>query len=421
MHRGHARTAVVTLALLAVALGVVAAPPRHVEVILDASGSMAGRLADGTSKIAGAQRAVERLAAGLPADLVVALRAYGHASPKEQHDCKDTALLVPFGPASGQRAAVTAQAKALTPRGWTPITWVLQTAAADFPAAASERVIVLVSDGKETCDGDPCALARALAAGRPPVVIHTIGFAVDDAARLQLACIAAATGGRTFDAATADQLAAVLATAVTTAGTRPETKTGQGWLEVRHPELSGHAITDAATGARVDAVSATRATAPLPAGIYNVAFGPVLWKSVEVKGGETTVLDPGVLEVEGASFRGHDVVDAETGVKHATVSSSDGSATLIPGTYEVTFGAARWRDVVVRAGGRTVLEPGIVEVRGATINGHAIRDADGRVVGEVSATGNSMPLPPGRYEVKLAAGWRAVKLAAGQRAVLENR
>ena len=406
---------------LAVPFAVAAVPQRHVEVILDASGSMAGALPDGTSKIAGAQRAIERLAAGLPADLAVALRAYGHASPKDKHDCRDTALLVPFGPASGQRAAVTAQAKALRPRGWTPITYVLQTAAADFPAGASERVLVLVSDGKETCDGDPCALARTLAAGTPPVVVHTIGFAADDAARLQLACIAAATGGRSFDAATADQLAAMLATAVTAAGTKPETKGGQGWLEVKHPELSGHAITDASTSAQVDKVSATRATAALPAGIYNVAFGPVLWKSVEVKAGETTVLDPGVLEVRGASFRGHDVLDAETGVKHATVSSSDSSATLIPGTYEVAFGAARWREVVVKAGGRAVLEPGVVEVKGATINGHDIRDAEGRVIGEVSATGNSMPLPPGVWEVQLASGWRRVSLAAGQRVVLDNR
>src|SRR4030095_5008190 len=111
---------------------------------------------------------------------------------------------------------VIAQARHLQAQGYTPITHVLQLAATDFPSnTAGERFIVLVSDGKETCEGDPCAAARALAASGGKLVIHTIGFGVDSAARLQLQCIASATGGTYFAAENAAQLTKVLGQAVT--------------------------------------------------------------------------------------------------------------------------------------------------------------------------------------------------------------
>ena len=97
-------------------------------------------------------------------------------------------------------------------QGYTPIAYSLGQAANDFPADAKERVIVLVSDGKETCQGDPVVAAKALAA--KGITVHTVGFIVDTAARGQLQAIARATGGTYFDAPVGPELPDTLKSAL---------------------------------------------------------------------------------------------------------------------------------------------------------------------------------------------------------------
>ena len=107
-------------------------------------------------------------------------------------------------PASAAGGAITAAVDGAKAQGYTPIAYSLGQAANDFPADAKERVIVLVSDGKETCQGDPVVAARALAA--KGITVHTVGFIVDTAARGQLQAIARATGGTYFDAPVGPEL-----------------------------------------------------------------------------------------------------------------------------------------------------------------------------------------------------------------------
>jgi hypothetical protein len=411
---------VVLLALTA-PLEAAAAPGRTVELILDASGSMNARLADGTPRIDAARAALGQLVAGLPAETVIALRVYGAGSPRSKHDCADTQLVVPFGAAGTVKGKVVAAAAALKAQGYTPITRVLETAAADFPAGGGERVIVLVSDGRETCDGDPCAMAQALARAKVKTLIHTVGFGADETALAQLRCISSVTGGRHFGAGDAAGLAAVLAEAVAAKGDAVVEEPGTGTLGVRGADLRGCRIIDAATGTEVGALGHTRQSMPVPAGIYNVTIATSMWKSVQVRAGEETWLEPAILSIERASLRGHGVLDVETGEVVAEVSATAGLAAVLPGTYDVRFGQAVWAGVVLEAGKRTVLKPGVITVRGAKINGHAIRDAGGNEVGEVSATGSSMPLPPGAYTVELTGGPRAFTLAEGERVELDNR
>ncbi len=84
----------------------------------------------------------------------------------------------------------------------------LEQAAGDFGGASDEeRGIILVSDGVETCGGDPLATVRGLQARGIKVKIHTIGFDVDAAARAQLEAISQATGGEYHDARNAAALA----------------------------------------------------------------------------------------------------------------------------------------------------------------------------------------------------------------------
>ena len=399
-----------------------AAPPgRAVELILDASGSMNGRLADGTPRIDAARTALGTLLAELPADTVIALRVYGADSPREKHDCADTRLAVPFGAAGAVKTKVVAAARGLKAQGYTPITRVLELAAADFPADGGERVIVLVSDGRETCEGDPCATAQALARAKVRTLIHTVGFGADEAALAQLRCISSVTGGRHFGAGDAAGLAAVLAEAVAAKGEPVADTPGTGTLGVRGADLKGSVVTDAATGAEVGRLGHTLQSMPVPAGIYNVTIATSAWKSVRVRAGEETWLEPALLTIEHASLRGHDVLDTETGESVANASAAVRTVAVLPGTYDVRFGGAIWPDVVLKAGQRTVLNPGVLEVHGATINGHAIRAASGAEVGEVSATGSSTPLPPGDYTIELKGGTRTFTLAEGQRIVVENR
>ena len=163
---------------------------KMIELILDASGSMKGKLQGGERKIDAARKAVSELMKKLDDNAIIGFRAYGHQSPREKHDCQDTEILVPFGAVKQNREKVASKMKPLSAQGYTPITWVLGKAAEDFPHDfKGERVIILVSDGKETCEGDPCATAQSLARNNVHLVVHTIGFGVDEVTKKQLECI----------------------------------------------------------------------------------------------------------------------------------------------------------------------------------------------------------------------------------------
>ncbi len=373
---------------------------RTMDLILDASGSMNGKLASGTPKIEAAWAAVAKVLDGLAPDTVLAFRAYGHQSPREKHDCDDTKLLVPFGSLKDVKARIIEQSKMIRVQGYTPITKVLRIAAGDFPSGTAENVIILVSDGKETCEGDPCAAASALRAAGASLVIHTVGFDVDAAARAQLICIATATGGGYWDAADSGQLAEALGKAARTASRKVTREEGPGYLTVKGADVFGHDVLDAA-GNRVGSLGHTQDTLKLPAGVYGVTFGKAVWKSVLVETGKTTVLDPGYLSVRKASLHGHRIMDSESGIEVGSVSSLKSTATLIPGMYDVSFGGIGWPGIKVDSGRTMILKPGFIEVKRASINGHRVRTAAGTEVGSVSATGNRMPLPPGDYTVEL--------------------
>ncbi|WP_299479906.1 VWA domain-containing protein [uncultured Roseibium sp.] len=163
--------------------------------ILDASGSMWGRLEDGRSKITVAREVLSGLTSKLPASLNAGLIAYGH---RRKGDCSDIELVHPIAPAGG--AAIGAKVGSLSPRGKTPITEALRLAAEKLTGKEDDRTIVLVSDGIETCSGDPCALAEALKNSDAGLKIHVVGYGVDADAQKQLQCVAEKGGGAYFEA-----------------------------------------------------------------------------------------------------------------------------------------------------------------------------------------------------------------------------
>ena len=187
---------------------------RAVQIIVDSSKSMWGQI-DGRSKMEIAKTTLEEVSYWLPDDLDLALRTYGSTSAAEQNNCADSNLLVPFG--ERNREYVRHAIAGLRPTGQTPIAYALRQAARDFDSSGSDRTLVLVSDGIESCGGDPVQAAYALR--QQGIVVHLIGFGLgngadEDAASLQ--AIASASGGRYVTASSAEELKAALAQTVAT-------------------------------------------------------------------------------------------------------------------------------------------------------------------------------------------------------------
>ncbi|WP_223649066.1 vWA domain-containing protein [Hymenobacter psoromatis] len=143
------------------------APPEKPKVtrilfLLDASGSMMAPW-EGKPRWEVAKRLLAKMADSLNAypNLELGLRVYGHQHPNAEQNCEDSRLEVPFAPKNA--AAIKARLKTLKAQGNTPITYSLEQSAKDFPQdKASRNVLLLITDGVESCKGDPCAASLAL-------------------------------------------------------------------------------------------------------------------------------------------------------------------------------------------------------------------------------------------------------------------
>jgi Mg-chelatase subunit ChlD len=188
---------------------------RSVQIVVDASRSMWGQI-DGVSKMHIAKETLEEVSYWLPADLNLALRAYGNSSAVESNNCADSSLLVPFNELN--RDPIRRAIAGLKPTGQTPIAYALNQAGRDFSGLDSDRAIVLVSDGIESCGGDPVEAARRLR--EQGIIVHLIGFGMGNAKdedTASLRAVASASGGRYVTASSAEELKAALAETVATA------------------------------------------------------------------------------------------------------------------------------------------------------------------------------------------------------------
>ena len=187
---------------------VVSLDDKSVEIVVDASRSMWGRM-DGQPKMSVAKEILWDVSHWFPQDLNLALRAYGSTSPSESANCADSALLVPF--ADENRGPIRAAIDGLRPLGQTPIAYALQQAGRDFGGRQDDRAVVLVTDGIESCGGDPVQAARDLR--DQGIIVHVIGFGMGSAAdedTASLQSIAWASGGRYVTAGSAEELKAAL-------------------------------------------------------------------------------------------------------------------------------------------------------------------------------------------------------------------
>lgn len=178
--------------------------PRTI-LVLDASGSMWGQI-DGVAKITIAQQVMGELLGTLPEDQELGLTAYGH---RTEGDCTDIETLVV--PGAGTRGAISNAVNGIKPRGKTPMTDAVVAAAEALRYTDQPATVILVSDGIETCNPDPCAAARVLEETGVDFTAHVVGFDVSDPEALaQMQCLADETGGRFLTAANASELGEAL-------------------------------------------------------------------------------------------------------------------------------------------------------------------------------------------------------------------
>jgi Ca-activated chloride channel family protein len=148
--------------------------------VFDASNSMHGKW-DESTRIAVAKEVLIKTIDSLKSvpNLQLALRVYGHQSPitASYQDCEDTKLEIPFSP--GNHGAIQRKIRQINPKGTTPIARSLEAAAGDFPDKSARNIIILITDGIEACDNDPCVIADKLRAKGILIRPFVIGVGID--------------------------------------------------------------------------------------------------------------------------------------------------------------------------------------------------------------------------------------------------
>jgi hypothetical protein len=223
----RARLGVVFAFMLLAALGSVGLPTVHaqnapgtqvnVEMILDSSGSMAEVTNTGEPRIDAAKRVLNDVIDAIPVDrpeINVGFRVFGHKGNNtesgREESCQSSDLTVPIEGVN--QDALREQVANYAPVGWTPIGLSLERAGADFPAASETvtNAIILVTDGLETCNTDPCDIATSLKQGEAAVTVYVVGLGLDEEELRITGCIAENTGGQIIGAQNADELSAAL-------------------------------------------------------------------------------------------------------------------------------------------------------------------------------------------------------------------
>jgi Ca-activated chloride channel family protein len=139
-------------------------------------------------------------------DLQIALRCFGHQhSIQPVRDCEDTKLEVPFANVDDNIEKVKKVLKSLTPTGTTPIAHTLGKCADDFPNTPGRNIIILITDGIEECNGDPCAVSYQLQKKGVILKPFIIGIGLTKIFADQMGCI-----GKFFDASSEDNFRNIL-------------------------------------------------------------------------------------------------------------------------------------------------------------------------------------------------------------------
>ncbi len=171
----------------------------NIELVLDASGSMAKEI-DGKTMMDIAKESIVQILDSLPENANVGLRVYGHKGNNTKagkaESCNSSELIHPIEKLNV--AAIKEKLAPITSTGWTPIAKSIELGAKDFEQFQDKKdlnILYIISDGIESCDGDPIQAAKNVQNLGVKPIMGIVGFNVNPAQELQLRQIADAAGG----------------------------------------------------------------------------------------------------------------------------------------------------------------------------------------------------------------------------------
>ncbi|MGQ9700331.1 MAG: VWA domain-containing protein [Candidatus Bipolaricaulaceae bacterium] len=179
--------------LLAIGLGALAGPSGYM-FILDASNSMNDPWTGGKTKITWAKEALLQTIQAIPETTAFGVVAFGHRLPGEPkaQSCADIEVVLAYGvhpPA--ERSALIQKIEGLGAKGWTPLAEAMKVASAAAPATAR---LILLTDGEETCGGEPLEVAKELCA--KGYTLDVVGIALEPQAQASLRALAEQCAGK---------------------------------------------------------------------------------------------------------------------------------------------------------------------------------------------------------------------------------
>ena len=427
--------------------------------ILDGSGSMWGQV-EGQHKIAIAKEVMTGLVQELPPNIRAGLEVYGHRS---KGDCNDIEIVVPVG--SGNRQALIEQIEAITPRGKTPITQAFQQAADQLRAMEDETTVVLVSDGKETCEGDPCTLVRELREQGIKIKVHVVGFDVTHDESEQLVCIAEAGGGTYFSANNAEQLRDALVEVREEVVKMPEPAPQVAEPQPKEPEKIqktrktislaklGHITVPNLTSREpwvceqnsdcigsysegyVGNLKPDRNTLEVPPGTYKLKFGNHYVEGIEVQAGKTVEALLGAISIPGLNSRepwvceqNSDCIGSYSEGYVGNLKPDRNTLEVPPGTYKLKFGNHYVEGIEVQAGKTVEALLGAISIPGLNSrepwvceqNSDCIGSYSEGYVGNLKPDRNTLEVPPGTYKLKFGNHYvEGIEVGPNEEIVLE--
>lgn len=224
------------------------AGPINILFIVDGSRSMLEPLERGVQKMDSAKMVLQNALSRIPTDVNLGLRVFGQGANTTQpsmfgggfgglnmfSECQNSALWVPIG--RGNRRSIIEKVRQIKPYGMTPLAYAIEQAAThDFRGLEGRKVIILITDGADTCNGNPCEMVARLPLYGIKLKVDVVGLALsrEPDARRQLDCIAKRSGGNYYDAKSSAELINSISTSVSKAIEgrviiRPSTPTPEG-------------------------------------------------------------------------------------------------------------------------------------------------------------------------------------------------
>jgi Ca-activated chloride channel family protein len=171
-------------------------------IVFDASGSMGAT--DYSLKVPRIARVKESMARVLPEVAPIrrlGLIVYGEGA---YNDC--TSIKLYLRPTRNAAGPILDIVEKIDPRGRTPLTESVRLAAETLGYTKRSAVVVLLTDGEETCGGDPCQTAAALEAAGQDLTVHVVGYRSEEGSYFKARCMAEETGGKYYSVSTEDEL-----------------------------------------------------------------------------------------------------------------------------------------------------------------------------------------------------------------------